>query len=64
MRSLLLILSKLQNPSKGIGLNHFSNLQLKADGKQLSDDYYEEMTPNEMETSESTQAHTAKWWHM
>lgn len=64
MRSLLLILSELQNPRKGIGLNHFSNLQSKANGKQLSDDYCEEMTPNEMETSESTQAHTTKWWHM
>lgn len=53
-----------KNPRKGIGLNHFSSLQSKAGEKQLSDDYCEEMTPNEMETSENTQAHTTKWCHM
>lgn len=63
-KNLILILSRLQNPRNGIRLHNFSNLQSKADGKQLSDDYHEEMTPNEMETSESTQAHTTKWWHM
>lgn len=63
-KSFLLIFSKLQNPREGIRLHHFSNLQSKTDGQQLSDDYCEEMTPNEMETSESTQAHTIKWWHM
>lgn len=61
---MLLILSKLQRPRKGIRIHHFSKLQFQADGKQLSGDYYEEMTPNEMETSESTQAHTTKWWHV
>lgn len=62
--SLFLILSKLQNLRKGISPNHLSNLHSTMDGKHLNGDYLEEMTPDEMETSENTHAHTTNWWHM